>query len=301
MTGQVLGAGCGNDACRSGPWLRREASWHSRADEVPACCCCSSCACCRSEFSLIDLFVLHYSVFAQHLVVRYKQHSHLRVFQHLAVTMATPPPFRIYAFGDQTYDIEGILSDLVHARNDPLLSDFLERSSGLLKREVASLNHAQVTDCPRFSKIVDLLPYWRAGTLNPALSQALTSICQLGTFLHGHGIAGEKPYPTAEDACLTGLCTGHICAAAVSCATNVVELLPLAIETVAVAFRVGACAWETGSQLVANPRPGSFPSWTAALYGINVEDLRQRIDKFVADTVSLMMNRWKQDEVSFRN
>ena len=89
----------------------------------------------------------------------------------------------IYAFGDQTYDIDRDLSGLLQSQQDPLVRDFIERSTSLLRKEVGSLISEQRSNCPRFANLNDLLPHWRAGTLNPALSQGLTCICQIGTFL----------------------------------------------------------------------------------------------------------------------
>ena len=90
---------------------------------------------------------------------------------------------RVYVFGDQTYDIGGLLSKLLHIYGDHILSEFLERSCQALRDEVAKLRLSQRVLCPRFSKLKHLLPLWRANTLNPALSQALFCICQIGTFI----------------------------------------------------------------------------------------------------------------------
>lgn len=90
---------------------------------------------------------------------------------------------RVYVFGDQTYDIGDLLTNLLHTHDDPVLSNFFERSYQTLKREVLRLGREKRADCPRFSSLASLLPLWRVGTLNPALSQALSCICQIGAFL----------------------------------------------------------------------------------------------------------------------
>ena len=89
----------------------------------------------------------------------------------------------VYVFGDQTYDIGGLLSKLLQTYGDPILSEFLERSCQALKDEVAELCPSQRVLCPRFSNLKHLLPLWRANTLNPAFSQALFCICQIGAFI----------------------------------------------------------------------------------------------------------------------
>ena len=90
---------------------------------------------------------------------------------------------RVYVFGDQTFDISKLLSNLLHAYEDPLLFSFFERSTLALKRQIAELPHYRRDLCPRFSRLANLLPLWRKGLLNPALGQSLTCICQLGYFI----------------------------------------------------------------------------------------------------------------------
>lgn len=46
-------------------------------------------------------------------------------------------------------------------------------------------------------------------------------------------------YPSPATSCCLGFCTGALAAAAVSCSSNALELLPLAIEAVRLAFRIG--------------------------------------------------------------
>lgn len=92
-------------------------------------------------------------------------------------------PVRIYAFGDQTYNIVPILSHLIRVSDDAVLVDFLQRSTAILKHEVTCLRPEQRARCPRFTGIADLLPYYANQTLNPAFVQALTCITQLGMFI----------------------------------------------------------------------------------------------------------------------
>ncbi|KAF4548432.1 Polyketide synthase CTB1-like protein [Elsinoe fawcettii] len=187
---------------------------------------------------------------------------------------------RVYVFGDQTFDIADLLTKLLHTYDDPILSDFIERSTSALKREVARLGRDQQQECPPFATLVDLLPKWRTSTLNPALCQALTCICQLAAFIREHGAQG-RPYPTPKDSCLTGLCTGSLSAVAASCASSSSDLLSLGVQTVKVAFRVGASAWDLG-QRISNTRDeaGKYQSWTAALAGVSLEEATAILDEF---------------------
>jgi hypothetical protein len=90
---------------------------------------------------------------------------------------------QIFVFGDQTYDASDLMFKLLHIHDDVILSSFLESSLQVLRQEMSKLADEQRTKSPRFSKLVELLPHWQKGTLNPALDQALTCICHIGTFI----------------------------------------------------------------------------------------------------------------------
>ncbi|KAM3419059.1 hypothetical protein BST61_g5014 [Cercospora zeina] len=192
--------------------------------------------------------------------------------------MGDDTQMRVLAFGDQTYDCSEAVSQLLRVRDDAVVVDFLERSCAVLKSELARLSSEQQRENPRFAILAELVPPYRAGTLNPALSQALSCIAQLGLFIRQHS-SGQAAYPTARDSCLTGVCTGLLSAVAVGCASSVTALVPLALHTVAVAVRLGARAWEMGRCLadVRRDAQSRYASWTAAVGGVSPQDLRERI------------------------
>ena len=90
---------------------------------------------------------------------------------------------QVFVFGDQSYDASELMFRLLHTHDDVILSSFLDSCFRILQLEVDGLKDEQRSACPRFSKLADLLPHWRNGTLNPALDQALTCICHVGTFI----------------------------------------------------------------------------------------------------------------------
>ena len=92
-------------------------------------------------------------------------------------------PMRVYVFGDQTFDIADSLASVIRNANDALVPDFLEQACQTLKDEILKLVPDQQEECPRFAKVLDLVPLWRSCTLNPALAQALTCITHIATFL----------------------------------------------------------------------------------------------------------------------
>lgn len=97
--------------------------------------------------------------------------------------MESAPSQQVYVFGDQTFDICDLLTQLIHTYDDPILTAFFEKATSALKAEVAGLDQSQRSECPPFASIGHLVPQWRAGVLNPALSQALTCLCQLAAFI----------------------------------------------------------------------------------------------------------------------
>jgi hypothetical protein len=84
---------------------------------------------------------------------------------------------------------------------------------------------------------------------------------------------------------------------AVSCSSDSSALLALGLRTVAVAFRVGACAWDVGS-LLYTPQDGvtKFPHWTVALAGLTEEKVSAIIEQFAIEKV-----RTAQDGIQSRN
>ncbi|KAF4429939.1 beta-ketoacyl synthase [Fusarium austroafricanum] len=197
------------------------------------------------------------------------------------------PRVLAYIFGDQTFDIVDTLRSLGQTHGDPLLVDFLERSCGVLKRELACLPPEQQARCPRFVTLRDLVSPYQAGALNPCLAQALTCICQLGLFICQHS-SGCQVYPTPENSCLAGVCTGSLAAAAVSCAHSAPSLMSPALHAVAVAVRLGALAWDVADRITNTPddAPGAnntFASWCRAATVSSPRALSDALGQFAVD------------------
>ncbi|GJD04827.1 betaketoacyl synthase [Colletotrichum higginsianum] len=192
-----------------------------------------------------------------------------------------------YVFGDQTHDIADTLSGLAQSHHDPLVINFLERSCGVLKHEVARLSPEQRERCPRFVTLADLLSPYRSETLNPCFVQGLTCITQLGLFIRQHS-SGCQVYPTPENSLLAGACTGALAAAAVSCAHSAPGLLQPALHAVAVAIRLGALAWDVADRVaIKHEGPGSsnsFDSWSRVVTGSSRKILADALLQYAADT-----------------
>lgn len=84
-----------------------------------------------------------------------------------------------------------------------------------------------------------------------------------------------RSYPIPGVACLSGLCTGTLSAAAISCSKNIAELLPVACKTVSVAFRAGLRAWEVGKSLDKSPGP-----WSMVISSNAPAEVIERLENF---------------------
>lgn len=75
--------------------------------------------------------------------------------------------------------------------------------------------------------------------------------------------ASQHHYLGSKDNIIIGSCVGEISAAAVSLASSLIELLPLAIAAVKVAFRLAAVAYKVSKE-VEQPSPGR-QCWSIAI------------------------------------
>ena len=94
-----------------------------------------------------------------------------------------------------------------------------------------------------------------------------------------------KPYPAPSDTYVLGVCTGSLAAAAVSCSSSLSELLPLAVQTALVAFRLGLCALDMRDRLETSAADRSRP-WSVVVSGLDAEAAQAAIKKFCQDNVS---------------
>lgn len=84
---------------------------------------------------------------------------------------------------------------------------------------------------------------------------------------------------------MVGLCTGLLSAAAISSTPTASTLIPLAIQTVLVAFRTGLYINALSDRLY--PPSTKSESWTMIFPGVGEEDAKNAISKFHLSNVSL--------------
>ncbi|KAF1952293.1 polyketide synthetase [Byssothecium circinans] len=144
---------------------------------------------------------------------------------------------RIYVFGDQTFDYEQSLAQLLRSDN-VILNSFFQKCSSALQTELGRLPlHARDTT-PKFSSVADLLTRKRDGCISAALEQALCLIHTFAAFIWQHSEGGFA-FPTSQDSKLVGFCTGAFAAAAISSSQDLVQLIPAAVHATVVALHTG--------------------------------------------------------------
>lgn len=146
----------------------------------------------------------------------------------------------IYLFGDQTAEQYPLLRKIVLRKDNALVITFLERCSAALRDEARKLPRTQRETIPDFLTVSNLIEaYYEKGLKIPMLENAFVTIAQLGHYI---GYFSENPdkLPATNDTRVLALCSGMLAASAVVSATNLTELVPLAVEFVRISFRVGA-------------------------------------------------------------
>lgn len=92
-----------------------------------------------------------------------------------------------------------------------------------------------------------------------------------------YGDLGHK-YPSSSDSVIIGLCTGLLPSSAVSASRTVGDLIPIAVQTVVLALRLGLCVHSV-RKLVDTGRSTSS-SWSALVSGISESETLEKIQEF---------------------
>ena len=96
-----------------------------------------------------------------------------------------------------------------------------------------------------------------------------------------------QPYPTAASTYLVGACTGSFTAAAISTSQTLLELIPVAVETVLISLKLGLRSLVVRHDIEASV-PGESKSWSA-LVDVQVTDAAEKIAAFNAEKVSRLL------------
>ena len=96
-------------------------------------------------------------------------------------------------------------------------------------------------------------------------------------------MAEEAPGLLSTDKSIIGLCTGLLAASAVSSISCPTSLIPIAVETVRLAFRLGLRVDSVADRL--RPRGQDQDSWSVLVSGLGDVVAQCAIDDFHADVV----------------
>ena len=94
-----------------------------------------------------------------------------------------------------------------------------------------------------------------------------------------------------ENARIFGLCTGALAAAAVSCSRSTLELIPMAVDAVIVAFRTGTHVTDVAQRI--EPSDMSDQSWSIIVPGLAAAE--EAVDQFCEQTVRTPSNPQSHD------
>lgn len=77
---------------------------------------------------------------------------------------------------------------------------------------------------------------------------------------------------------ILGMCIGLLSASAIACSKSLVELIPLAVETVRIAFRLGSCVGYMAESL--EPTVDGQRSWTSLVTGVDSKTVISAVESF---------------------
>ena len=94
----------------------------------------------------------------------------------------------------------------------------------------------------------------------------------------------DTPYPDAATTHIIGLCTGLLTGAAVSCCRSLTELIPVAVQTVLVAFRTGIVVTDVRGRIdMGEPDR----SWSIMIPGLAGDAASPYLEEFSTELVCL--------------
>ena len=203
-------------------------------------------------------------------------------------------------FGDQSTETFGALRDL-KSSNNPIVLDFLNQADVALRHQISLLPQLDKERLPKLSLRPESFKDWReSSTAHPVSRSILTTTAQLVELLQSVGVhpqlgsertnrslyrfvdtkRGDLDLTTQ---CMLGSCTGLLSAAAATVYTPCTfDWIPLAVQIVCIAFRVGLHTSSVADSLVRND--DSYKSWSSVVQG---KLATETIAEFYRNTVCL--------------
>ncbi|GAB1312815.1 fusarubin cluster-polyketide synthase [Madurella fahalii] len=184
---------------------------------------------------------------------------------------------KLYLFGDQTFDVQPHLRDLLNSRGNPVVQDFLVKAYDAVRAEIYQLPRSLREGVPRFTCLEDLILSDHGKERCIPLDMAVTCMYQLGVFLSHETDTWHCPMVKP---CVLGLCTGAFAAAAVSSSRSTLDLVPKAVNAVIVAFRTGMRVADVATRVASASE--SNQNWSIIVPGSKAYE---SVDKFNEQTI----------------
>ncbi|KAI1156884.1 polyketide synthase [Nemania diffusa] len=182
-------------------------------------------------------------------------------------------------FGDQSLDTHGFLADFLRRGSPSVLSrEFLKLAGDALRDEIENLPRVQRSKMPKFRTLPQLNAGYHGQDIKfPGIDSALLCIAQLAHYIdHSEKIHEDATRP--ENTKLSGLCTGLFAAAAIATSPSLSSLIPIAVQVVLMAFRVGSHVGSLSERL--NPSGGKSESWTYVISSVKEDDAKKILADF---------------------
>ncbi|KAI0008778.1 polyketide synthetase PksP [Xylariaceae sp. FL0662B] len=186
--------------------------------------------------------------------------------------------FLFITFGDQAVPYHAELQRLLANKDNYTLAAFLSEAYHALKLEISRLSPSQQAKFPNCSNLAELLIAHHSSQVpSCALDSALVCLHQIASFV-SYISETQTQYPQPSSTCLIGSCIGLLAATAVSCSRNILDLVSLGPEIVALAFRIGLLVQnKTSSVTLDLDGPASYSS---VVGGVNKDYASQLIDAY---------------------
>ncbi|RAL59691.1 hypothetical protein DID88_000324 [Monilinia fructigena] len=170
------------------------------------------------------------------------------------------------------------LKKALRRKNCPILSNFLEQVHAALQDELASLPSTVRRHVTVFSSVSEFTErYFEADQPDLAVESAITCLAQLTHFI---GFFEEHPleYLESSNTEVLAVCTGLLAASAVASCKSLTSLVPLAVQAVRIAFRLGSRVAAVGSQL--ESASDRRKTWSTIVLGISPEAAERALAEF---------------------
>ncbi|TVY82326.1 Conidial yellow pigment biosynthesis polyketide synthase [Lachnellula suecica] len=183
----------------------------------------------------------------------------------------------VILFGDQTADFQAFLAKALVRKDLPLLCSFLEKVHVALQDEISSLPATSRRSFPQFSNVTEFVSrYYQKQHFNPAAESAIACLAQLTHFI---GFFEDRPleYLQISKTQVLGICTGLLAASAVASCNSLIALIPLAVQSIRVAFRLGSRVASTGAQIESS---SCDQEWSTVVVGLGSEAAKIALAEF---------------------